>query len=550
MLIIHLVILVLLTGSPIWATEYDDGYSAGTSSAQSILSEIGDREKLNNRLQAPMTSDTGSMSTFQSTYDDPNDPGPQSFKVQLTPASSGLFLEIHVQPGPTGDITILTVRQDTNFDNTLDSAYTAPVIASGICADGIISCNAGSWSNCRFYHWQVNSNLSVYLNEVADITHLAGCFCVNTHCKSSLVSDSMGFILKNLGDGIVGAIQKNSPNVLVTRVATHADSIQYYGQRSSDLGINQGNSQLYFSGSATPQQYYDPESGILPVTQEVQAQQADLASPYHQIHKAYNARLHPRESRSCNISHALSIVSAGTLSLSTQNTCGSLNLSGCVLDKEEICDYDNKNCLVTISDGTPTDLSPVFPPVSITDQDAGLSYLATTTGTAVSYQINGTTYPLASGPDLWWNIRRNYLCDTGVTFNTAEGLTIAGAVSGSTQKTGNFMSYNEFDPETGTTTSQSAELPYIPTYSSCETACKVRLDSTNTQAGAKANTWDYHNSVASIQVMYKSCGADQVCPLGPGETIIQNCTCLNEFSNAASHMQVLDNASHDMICAP
>ena len=102
----------------------------------------------------------------------------------------------------------------------------------------------------------------------------------------------------------------------------------------------------------------------------------------------------------------------------------------------------------------------------------------------------------------------------------------------------------------GATTPKTSGPPDIPTYSSCEIACKVQINTTNTQTGADANTWDYQNSVASVQVIYKSCGADLVCPVESGETIIQNCACLDEFSNAASHIQVMEDAANDMICAP
>ncbi|MFZ5572889.1 MAG: hypothetical protein ACOZF0_21020 [Thermodesulfobacteriota bacterium] len=550
MFLFHLALIVFLSGSPSWATEYDDGYAAGTNTATSIMKELGDSDKINTRLQVPLTSDTSPMTTFNSTYADPDDPGPQDFKVKLNPASSGCFLELKAIPGPSGDIVTLTLQQDTNLDNVFDTAYTAPVIVSGVCKGGVIACDSGTWNNCRFYVWRVNAGSAVYLEEVEDITHLDGCYCLNTHCGSDLVAGNMDFILKNMGGGVVAAIQKSTPNVLVTAVSVDTNSIQYYGQRSSDMGTGMSASGMYFSGSSTPQVFYDPESRILPAAREVQAQLGDPASPYRQLQKAYDARLHPRESRSCVISHSISIDPSGSLRLSNRDTCASLDVSGCVLDREEICDYDNSNCLLARSDGNPTGLSPVFAPVSITDQDTGLSYLVTTTGTAVSYQINGMEYPLASGPDLWWNIRRNYLCDTGVTFNTGEALAIAGTASGSARKTGNLMSYDEYDPETGATTLKNADLPVIPEHPSCEMACKVRLNSTNTQAGATANTWDYHHSVASIQVMYKSCGAEQVCPVGPGETMIQDCACLNEFANAASHMQVLDNAAHDMICAP
>ena len=491
-----------------------------------------------------------SLTTFQSTYSDPDDPGPRDFKAQLTETSSDAFLEVLIQPGPTGDIGTLTVRQDTDFDDAMDASYTSPVIASGVCANGIISCAPGTWSNCRFYRWQADLDSSVFLSEVGGIADLAGCYCVNASCGGDLVWRNPAYILKDLGGGIVGTIQMNNPDVLVTNVFTDAASIRYYGQRASDAGINQGSAQIYFSGVQNPEQYYDPHGGALPVTEQVLTQQADPASPYSGIGRAYDARLNPRQEKSCSVSRAVSIASSETLVLSTHDTCSALDLSGCVLDREQLCDYENKNCVLTVSDGNATGVSPIFPPVHVSDSDAGLSFAATASGNAISYETDGMNYLLASGPDLWWNIRRQYLCDTGVAFHSDAPIDIFGVVSGSVENTGDLIAYDEYDPATGATTPQSAGLPQIPAYSSCEMACKVQIRATNIQAGTDANTWDYQNSVASVQVVYKSCGADQECPVVAGETIVQDCTCLNEFSSAVSHMQVLEDAANDMICAP
>ena len=548
MVSIFATILLIIVSFPVSAAEYDDGYSAGTSSAQSIMSEINQGNKINNRIQVPMTSDSGSLTTFQSTYADPNDPGPQNFNVQLTTTSSNVFLEVMTQPGATGDINSLIIRQDTDFDDTFDSSYTSPVIASGVCADGIISCQPGTWNNCRFYKWQVNQAGSIFLGQVADITHLAGCYCINSSCGSDLVWNNMAYVLKDLGGGVVGTIQKSYPNVLITKVSTDAVSIKYYGQRSSDAGVNQGGGQMYFSGSQKPQQYYNPQGGILPANDEVLAQQGDTSSPYYQINRTYDARLNPKEDKSCTISHTVSITQIGDLVLSTLDTCASLDLNGCILNREELCDYENKNCVLSVLDGNATGLSPICPPISISDSEVGLSYTVTTDGTTISYELNSVSSVLASDLDLWWNIHRTYLCDTGVTLDTDDALDISNTVSSSVNKAGSMIQYEEYDPATGTTTAKSVTLPDVPEYGPCEMACKVQKNSANTQTGAEANTWQYQNSVDSIQVIYKSCGPENVCPVEQGEIIIQDCTCLDEFANAASHMQVMEDAANDMIC--
>ena len=169
-----------------------------------------------------------------------------------------------------------------------------------------------------------------------------------------------------------GTIQKSSPNILVTKVSTDATSIKYFGgKRSSDAGINQGGGQMYFSGTQNPQQYYNPQGGTLPANQGSPCTNRETReSPYYQINRTYDSRLNPKEDKSCSISHLIYINAAGDLVLSTNDTCAGLDLNGCVLNQEELCDYENKNCVMSVADGNATGLSPIYPPTPITDAEA------------------------------------------------------------------------------------------------------------------------------------------------------------------------------------
>ena len=542
------VVLLIFITPPLFAAEYDDGFSAGASAGRSIMSEINEGREINNRFQVPLTSDTGTLSTFQSTHSDPDDPGPRSFNVRLASASSAAFLEITAQAGPTGDITSLIIRHDTDFNNTFDASYSSPMIASGVCANGIVSCRPGTWRRCRFYKWHVNPAGSIYLAEVPDITQLAGCYCLNADCGSNPALYPMPHILKDLGGGIVGILQEKSPNILITKVFTDENSIKYFGRRLSDADFRNGNEQMSFSGPHNPQQLYNPQNGTLPAAQEALFQQQDSTSPYNRITRSYDARLNPQEERSCSISNVVSIQPTGDLSHSKQDTCAALDLASCFLYREELCDYQNQNCVNSVLDGNFTGLTPISAQISIIDKDADISYQVTSTGMAITSEINGVNHSLASGPDLWWNIHRTYLCDTALTLDTDDGIAVSNEVSGSASKSGETILYAEYDPTTGTTISKNANLPKISAYGSCETACKVQRNAINTQAGAEANTWEYQNSVAGIQIIYKSCGLENTCPVEPGETVVQDCACLDEFANAASYMQVMENAANDMIC--
>ena len=47
---------------------------------------------------------------------------------------------------------------------------------------------------------------------------------------------------------------------------------------------------------------------------------------------------------------------------------------------------------------------------------------------------------------------------------------------------------------------------------------------------------------------YHACTSDNVCPLGPGEEIVSNCGCLDDFPEAVVMMQTVRLAGSDLAC--
>ena len=79
----------------------------------------------------------------------------RSFTPNLACQQSATMLELLVQPGASGDITHLAIAQDKDLDGHFDSNLTVPVPVSGICANGVIACDPGSWNDCRSFQWQL-----------------------------------------------------------------------------------------------------------------------------------------------------------------------------------------------------------------------------------------------------------------------------------------------------------------------------------------------------------------------------------------------------------
>ena len=89
--------------------------------------------------------------------------GTVSFSGQLQCPNSQRFMEVLIQPGATGDIATFIVSQDTTFSGNLNYTYEVPFPVSGLCANGVIACTPGTWTNCQTYQWTSNGSEQVSL---------------------------------------------------------------------------------------------------------------------------------------------------------------------------------------------------------------------------------------------------------------------------------------------------------------------------------------------------------------------------------------------------
>ena len=244
-----------------WSTGYTSGISVGNY-AKNIL---GSKDKINSRINKPMTGKNVMMQTFDNS---------KSFNARLsTPATDG-FLEVMIAPGTTGDLSKLAVLEDLNFDNKYDYTYVAPFPVSGVCANGVISCTPGSWNACFAYKWTADNAGKASLTEVPQ-DELGGCYCINDSCNYKFdVFQNKDIVLKSLGTGATGAVMQAVPNLRITSANTGDMTITFYGELVKDTDFAkatanqptsgnppQGSSVQadydWTAGTGNPQQYYD-----------------------------------------------------------------------------------------------------------------------------------------------------------------------------------------------------------------------------------------------------------------------------------------------------
>ncbi len=138
--------------------------------------------------------------------------------ISLTPSNctnSTNFLNVEYSVTSSGDINA-TIQMNTNNGTGYNYSYSVPVLISGVCSNGIISCPAGEW----------------YGN---------GITCNN---YSIQYSPSSGFSLVPLGSAIMGTPQTTSVNVPLngTQVST-VTSTQTSGGLANCIDINDATGQ-------------------------------------------------------------------------------------------------------------------------------------------------------------------------------------------------------------------------------------------------------------------------------------------------------------------
>ena len=156
----------------------------------------------------------------------------RQFTPNLACQKSATLLELLVQPATSGDLGMVRISRDTNLDGQFDATATLPVPVSGICANGVISCDPGTWNNCHSYRWAVDGAAAPKL-EPALMTDLAGCYCINNSCGSGLAIANLPSVLKDLGGGVVAALTSADPRYGVAEARIDGPVISYVGAQST-----------------------------------------------------------------------------------------------------------------------------------------------------------------------------------------------------------------------------------------------------------------------------------------------------------------------------
>lgn len=156
----------------------------------------------------------------------------KAFTPNLACQKTATLMEVLVQPASTGDLGTVQVARDTDLDGTVDSRINLPVPVSGICANGVIACQPGTWNQCNYFRWEIDGGRTLKLTQV-DMPALAGCYCINNSCGTNLAWSNMPSVLGDLGGGIIGALTTADPRIGVAQAVIDGPMIRYVGAQST-----------------------------------------------------------------------------------------------------------------------------------------------------------------------------------------------------------------------------------------------------------------------------------------------------------------------------
>jgi len=286
-------IITALAGSALAGT-YEDGKTAGTTSAQSALTQFGSRDSANRNISQPMTSPTNLMQTVD---------GSERFQANLTAPASAKFLNVFIQPAGSGDLQQVMISQDLDTDGAIDHVFTLPRPVSGVCGNGYIACDPGTWNNCRYFKWSAGPDGKIADADVS-ITDLGGCYCINSSCGSNLVWSNSSVILQNLGGGIVNAIHNGNTSFTITNVSYDLTTIDYFGRVTGSTTTAAGSINSLASSPAisTLSGYYNNWVGLTNARDNAaMAQSSDPQSLYYLISNSGAAAQASGKTSSCTV---------------------------------------------------------------------------------------------------------------------------------------------------------------------------------------------------------------------------------------------------------
>lgn len=617
--------------------------TAAEDAAASFEQHAGTPQAIQQNLTQPLLSDAQMQTPDGTTFD-----------AQLICQQEDGFMEVLITPSATGDIGGINIQQDTTMDGVYDRLYSPPVHASGVCANGFVSCTPGTWDSCRAYQWTADANNNLDVTEVG-LSRLGGCFCLNNYCGAGLLVNNLDTTVSAVGGGAAAALAANNPYYAITNVRVNGPTAEYFGQNTAQCGAA-GPTQLtsYFQAPAALPSDANAVAATDDVFQMITASpaatQSDLTTVGCDIRRSvtmdeidlndiidYNGgsgSVSPcganclqlilgrvgnnywgpaacsmfEHSVQFNVLRPDRIVSAtltravwddwiqvrananliwsgpnawvgngnppGRCELSTSWN-RSLNVdftnsltAGGLVDfniRVAVAGYGEGYAYARVTVDTSCELQPdvVVDGCQTYQSDPECNLISETVDgveTIRNYTATGLT-PIPSTRTIngvacsadvtreWWDKGRTYSCVSNNDYDFTSDLERKAFIEASATPTTYQDRITDVDTGTVTITDGTMVLLDEVPVPACVSACKTRRERVRNDVGRSGVVSDSNTAPATYDMLYHECDQSNVCPLGPGEEIVKDCGCIDEFAEAAVVMQLVRMGGQDIICS-
>lgn len=208
----------------------------GRTVARDYLSKFANPQSFESLIVNPMLGE-GDLETTN---------GATKFRAPMTCGSDVPFVSVTLGILASGDLNLASVRVDTNQDGNLDQVLTSLPAVSGICSNGYISCDLGTWNNCNYYQWDTLPSGELVANGVS-VREVGSCHCINDSCAPNYSSITFDSLLGQVGASVSQALSRRDYSLAVTKVKVDGGTITYYGQTIAACGGVNVVAQNYFS---------------------------------------------------------------------------------------------------------------------------------------------------------------------------------------------------------------------------------------------------------------------------------------------------------------
>lgn len=532
---IKICLLLIILINFIFADDVSLSKDEANSLGRQALGKYGSKSGASENLSKPLQ--TG---TQLKTLDDS-----QSFDGKVT---SGCGVEndkgIQLSFSTAGDnLLTVSINQDTDANSSYDYSYSISNITS-ICSGGI------GKNDGKYYKYVFNPiNRKISIAEYAK-SEMGSCFCILNSCNYGGYSQSIAD--KITGDliGTIGGSGVANYQVGITQYDVASKSYELYVKNNTTCNdSNMGNNYT----NINPQNYYSSQTTPpVSIADVMIKDNSDSQSLYYTTKEQNNVVINSSGSshninstnlKSCTIKKIPFINSSGNIEIEVQNSCE--EFSSCILQREEVCDGSDRNCIDMVLNGS---LTGKTYPIKCIDFDETKQVCANGNTIYSASKINGGTINLytASGSSYFYT-KKEFNCGTTTeNYDASKSDTTLGSVN----KSGSTLNYTSFDG--------SSQNINLGDYDNCVVRyCSYKKVGNSTQiytdGTSNVSTKD---GTSTNEYQYKQCnqlaGGSFTCPLENEETMIENCSCnLGMFGAglAIGYASAIEDAVKDFTCS-